>query len=696
MMMSERAQAAETVELTVRGMDCADCARQVERAIAGVPGVLSARVLLATERALVEYDPARADLDAIREAVRHSGYEVGGDVAGTSRSYTRSILALLGLVFGAVLLVVVLGEWLGLLEAVTEQVPWPLWLAAILAGGWPVFRNVARAALRRQIIAHTLMTVGLLAALAVGEWAAAAVIVFFMRIGDFVERFTAERARRAVGELARLAPQTARVERDGAETVVPAGEVRLGEVVVVRPGEAIPVDGEVIEGAATVDQSAVTGESMPVEVAPGSPVFAASLVRLGYLRVRATAVGPDSTFGRVIRLIEEAEAHRGPVQRAADRFSGYYLPVVIAVAALTLLLRRDPLATAAVLVVACSCSFALATPIAMLASIGSAARRGLLVKGGRYLETLARADVLLIDKTGTLTLGRPEVTGVVPLDGASADDVLALAASAERYSEHPLAEAIRRAAEARGLRIEVPTRFETLPGLGVRAQVDGHQVTVGRPSLIAADGLQAPASRLEAEGKTVIAVARDGQPLGLLAVADRPRAGLAESLAALRWLGVQRIELLTGDNERAAAALAGRLGIAWRANLLPEDKIAVVRRYQEQGHVVVMVGDGINDAPALAQADVGIAMGSVGTAVAIEAAHVVLLREDWALVPQLFRLARWGMRTVWLNLGFTVLYNLAGLSLAALGLLPPALAAAAQSLPDLFILGNSSRLLRRG
>ena len=225
-MMSERAQAAETVELTVRGMDCADCARQVERAIAGVPGVLSARVLLATERALVEYDPARADLDAIREAVRHSGYEVGGDVAGTSRSYTRSILALLGLIFGAVLLVVVLGEWLGLLEAVTEQIPWPLWLAAILAGGWPVFRNVARAALRRRIIAHTLMTVGLLAALAVGEWAAAAVIVFFMRIGDFVERFTAERARRAVGELARLAPQTARVERDGAETVVPAGEVR--------------------------------------------------------------------------------------------------------------------------------------------------------------------------------------------------------------------------------------------------------------------------------------------------------------------------------------------------------------------------------------------------------------------------------------------------------------------------------------
>ena len=694
--MSERTPAAETVELAVLGMDCADCARHVERAIAGVPGVLSARVLLAAERALVEYDPARADLDAIRDAVRRAGYDVaGGAETDTSRAYTRSVFRLLGLVFGAVLLVVVLGEWLGLLEAVTERIPWPLWLAAILAGGWPVFRNVLRAALRRQIIAHTLMTVGLLAAIAVGEWAAAAVVVFFMRIGDFVERATTERARRAVGELARLAPQTARVEREGAETVVPATAVQPGEVVVVRPGEAIPVDGEVIEGVATVDQSAVTGESMPVEVAPGSRVFAASLVSLGYLRVRATAVGPDSTFGRVIRLIEEAEAHRGPVQRAADRFSAYYLPVVVAVAALTLLLRRDPLATAAVLLVACSCSFALATPIAMLASIGSAARRGLLVKGGRYLETLARADVLLIDKTGTLTLGRPEVTGVVPLDGASADDVLALAASAERYSEHPLAQAIRSAAEARGLQVAVPERFEALPGLGVRAEVNGYQVTVGRPSLIAADGLEELASRLEAEGETVIVVARDGRPLGLLALADSPRDGLVEALAALRRLGVRRIELLTGDNERAAAALAGRLGIAWRANLLPEDKIAVVRSYQEQGHVVVMVGDGINDAPALAQADVGIAMGSVGTAVAIEAAHVVLLREDWTLVPQLFRLAQRGMRTVWLNLGFTAVYNVAGLTLAALGLLPPALAAAAQSIPDLFILGNSSRLLRR-
>ncbi len=694
--MSQLKQATETVELPVLGMDCAECALHVERAIASVPGVRSARVLLAAERALVEYDPARADLDAIREAVRRSGYDVAEDVAGTSRAYTRSILALLGFVFGAVLLVVVLGEWLGLLEAVTDRVPWPLWLAAILAGGWPVFRNVARAALRRRVVAHTLMTLGLVAAIAVGEWAAAAVIVFFMRIGDFVERFTTERARRAVGELARLAPQTARVEREGAETVVPATEVRSGEVVVVRPGEAVPVDGEVIEGAATVDQSAVTGESMPVEVGPGSRVFAASLVRLGYLRARATAVGPDSTFGRVIRLIEEAEAQRGPVQRAADRFSAYYLPVVVALAALTLLLRRDPLATAAVLVVACSCSFALATPIAMLASIGSAARRGLLVKGGRFLETLARADVLLIDKTGTLTLGRPEVTAVVPLDGASEGEVLALAASAERYSEHPLAEAIRRAAEARGLSVATPERFEALPGLGVRAQLNGHEVTVGRPALAASDGLQAHASRLEAEGKTVIAVSRDGRPVGLLAVADTPRTGLAESLEALRRLGVRQIELLTGDNEHAAAALADRLGISWRANLLPEDKIAVVRRYQEQGHVVVMVGDGINDAPALAQADVGIAMGAVGTAVAVEAAHVVLLREDWALVPQLFRLARRGMRTVWLNLGFTVAYNLAGLTLAALGLLPPALAAAAQSLPDLFILGNSSRLLRRG
>jgi len=369
--------------------------------------------------------------------------------------------------------------------------------------------------------------------------------------------------------------------------------------------------------------------------------------------------------------------------------------VVVAIAALTFLVSHNPLATAAGLVVACSCSFALATPVAMLASIGAAAKRGLLIKGGKYLETLARADVLLIDKTGTLTLGRPHITEVIRLNSMTEEEVLTLAASAERYSEHPLAEAVRRAAQERRLSLLEPQEFTALPGMGVRARVNGSAVTVGSQRMITEAASLSIADTLEAQGKTLLFVAKDGDLAGVLAAADTPRPEVPTALAAARKLGIRHIELLTGDNERTAAALADSLDVAYRANLLPEDKIAIVKDYQAKGHTVIMVGDGVNDAPALAQADVGIAMGAVGTDVAIEAAHVALMREDWMLMPEVLRIARRTMRVVKLNIGFTAVYNLAGLSLAALGFLPPFLAAALQSLPDLIILGNSSRLLRQ-
>jgi len=697
-----------TVEVPIRGMDCAECTRHVQRAIAALPGIESVDVFLSSEKAVVRLDPDQVDLLAIRKAVEGAGYSVPAS-ADTQPSpsalgdFTRRVLGLFGIVFGAVLLTVVVGEWLGLFEAVTRRVPWPLGLGVVLIGGYPVFRNVVHATLKGQVISHTLMTLGVVAALAVGEWATAAVVVFFMRVGEYAESFTTERARRAVKDLTAMAPQTARVERESMEHEVPVTEVQVGETVIVRPGESIPVDGEVIAGHATVDQATITGESMPVEVGPGAKVFATTpslrsgqaLTRLGSLRLRVTHVGPDTTFGRVVRMVEEAEAHRAEVQRIADRFSAYYLPVVAGIGALTLLIRRDPLATAAVLVVACSCSFALATPIAMLASVGAGARRGLLIKGGKYLESLARADVLLIDKTGTLTLGRPRITDLVSRNGISEDELLVLTASAERYSEHPLAEAVRAAAVGRGLSLDEPEQFEALPGLGVRARVGGSLITVGNRQMIREAASLPMIGELEAQGKTLLFVARDGEAVGVLAAADTLRPEVPTALAALRSLGVTRIELLTGDNERTAAALAKSVGVPYRANLLPEDKIAIVKQYQARGHTVVMVGDGVNDAPALAQAEVGIAMGVAGTDVAIEAAHVALMREDWTLVPEAFRIARRTMKVVKWNIAFTALYNLVGLSLAALGFLPPILAAAAQSLPDLGILTNSSRLLRQ-
>jgi Cd2+/Zn2+-exporting ATPase/Cu+-exporting ATPase len=587
---------------------------------------------------------------------------------------------------------------LGFLDRLAALLPWEIWLVVIATGGFPVFRSVARAALRGSITSHTLMTVGLVAAVLAGAWLAGVIIVFFMRLADYIEQFTVEHAHKAVRGLTALAPEMARVERDGVEREVPLRDVLLGETVIVRPGDKIPADGEVVGGEATINQAAITGESMPVEAGPGTHVFAASFAQLGHLRIRVTAVGSDSTFGRIIKMVEAADTHRAHVQRLADRFATWYLPFIAAVAAGTLLSSRNALAAAAVLMVACSCAFALATPVAMMASIGASASRGLLIKGGRYIEALARVDVVLLDKTGTLTLGRPQITDVLPLDdsGLQPDELLGLAASAERYSEHPLAEAVRSAAAQRKLRLSEPEDFVAVPGTGVRARINGNAIAVGSRRLLAESAVPTVAEPLEAAGRTLLFIARNGAFVGVLGATDILRAEVPAALSELRTMGVKLLELLTGDNKRTAAALAKPLGIDYRASLLPEDKIAIVKQYQSQGHVVAMIGDGVNDAPALAQADVGIAMATAGSSVAIEAASISLMRDDWRLVPEVFRIARHTMATVKLNIGFTAVYNLTGLTLAALGWLPPAIAAAAQAGPDFGILANSARLLRQG
>lgn len=689
----------QTLEVPISGMDCAECTRHVQTAISKLPGVESVDVFLSSEKAVIRLDPALVELPAIREAVKSAGYSVPDSAAPSPTpalgNFTRRIVTLLAILFGVILFVIVIGEWFGLFEQLTERVPFPIGVALVVISGWPIFRNVVRAALNRQVISHTLMTLGVLAALVVGQWATALVIVFFMRVGEYVEKFTAEGARRAVKDLTALTPQTARLERDGSEQEVPIAEVHSGDVVIVRPGEKIPVDGEVISGQATMDQSILTGESMPVEVAAASQVFAATIAQLGSLRIRTTRVGLDTTFGRVVKMVEEAEANRAEVQRFADKFSAYFLPIVAGIAALTFLFSRDPLATAAVLVVACSCSIALATPIAMLASIGGSAWRGLLIKGGKYLELLARADVVLLDKTGTLTLGKPQVTDVISLNGLEKSEILQLAASAERYSEHPLAEAIRASAREQNISMIEPQNFEAIPGKGIRAQVAGHQIVIGNRQMIPGAASLPISTELEQQGKTLLFLAQNEELTGVIATADTLRPEVPTALAKLRALGIRRIELLTGDNERTARALAERLRVDFRANLLPEDKISIVKAYQAQGHTVVMVGDGVNDAPALAQANVGIAMGAAGTDIAIEAAHIALMREDWALVPEVLQIARRTMGIVKMNLGFTAIYNVIGIALAALGFLPPIFAAAAQSLPDLGILANSARLLRQ-
>ncbi len=551
----------QRLEIPVSGMDCVDCTVHVRKAIAGLPGVYSVEVYLASEKAVVQMDPNLVEMGDIKRAVEKAGYSVPdkedeSQQMGDTRSFSRAIFILLAILFGVVLFTVIVGEWLGLFDVLMAYVPWPVWVAIIVIIGYPVFRSVLRATLQRQIIAHTLMTVGVLAALAAGEWATAIIVTFFMRIGDYVERFTTEKARQSVRGLVDMAPQMARVERGSEEFEIPVEHVEIGETVLLRPGEKIPVDGEVLSGYASIDQAAITGEAMPLDAGPGSQVYAASLVQSGSLKVRALQVGADTTFGHVVNLVEEAETQKAEVQRLADRFSGYFLPLVAVVAFLSYIIRRDPMATVAVLVVACSCAFALATPIAMLASIGAGARRGIMIKGGKFIELLDKVQVLLIDKTGTLTFGKPEIVDIELLDsgfGMGEDEgqvkleILRLAASAERFSEHPLAKALVSAASDKNLRLVEPQGFKSVTGFGVGANVDGYQVEVGRRRMFEIQN-KVPANleqqlSIEDSDRSLIYVAVDGQVVAVLAAADVMRGEIPAAMDDIYALGIEKVKV---------------------------------------------------------------------------------------------------------------------------------------------------------
>ncbi len=694
-----------TIDIPIVGMDCAECAQHVEGAICRLTGVRQAQVLLAAERATVTFDPDQVSLDEIKGAVRDAGYSVRETTDSASPAVAphaspfaaRSSALLLVVVFSVIALAVVI-ERLGWFDRLLDHLPWWAPALVVVAGGWPIFRNVFQGALRGQITNHSLMTVGVVAAALIGQWATAILLVFFMRFGDWVETVTTDRSRRALQDLMALQPQQARVMRDGAEVAMPVAQVRVGDVTLVRPGERIPVDGVVVDGEAPVDQSPITGESAPVDVAVGASVFAATIVQAGFLKVETTGVGRDTAFGRIVRLVEEAETHKAPVQRFADRFASLYLPLVVLIAVVTFLVTGQVTHAVAVLVVSCACAITLATPVVVLASVGAAARQGLLVKGGLALERLAHIDTVVMDKTGTLTWGAPRVTDVVPLNGIGPEALLSAVASAEARSEHPLARALVQAARPTDGALREPTTFASRPGRGVVATVDGQTWAVGNRRLLDEQGvaLDEAANRqaegLEKAGKTVFFAAQERRVVGLVALADTVRPEVRDALADLKALGVRRLVLLTGDNDRVAAAIAQELGLEYHAGLLPQDKIAIVKALQEQGARVLMVGDGVNDAPALAQADVGMAMGVRGTDVALEAADVALLRDDWRVVPQAIRLGRRARGTIRQNLLFTAVYNTLGIGLAALGILPPVLAAAAQSVPDVAIMLNSARL----
>jgi len=694
--------------LRIEGMDCAACAAKIEQHVARLPGVSSATIYFGAGKAAVSHDPSQCSTDAILRAIKELGYRPSlAEATGGTRWQTTRIGDLIRFAFVAVVALLAMAELvlerLGLFHMAMPRLPEPaafVALAAVLVGGYPIFRRALLGLRARQINSDLLMSVAIGAALAISQFMAAAMVVFFMLIAHALEQFTVRRSRRAIESVVALAPSTARVVRGEGEVEVPIEELRPGDTVIVRPGERIPVDGEVVSGRSVVNQAPITGESLPVEKLPGESVFAGSMNQLGALQLRATKVGPDSTLGRIIALVEQAEAAKAPVQRFADRYSTYFLPIVLAASALTYLITGQPIPSIAVLIVACPCAVAVATPLAVVAGVGNAAGRGLMIKGGLHLETLARVDTLVMDKTGTITFGRPKVVRLAALDGRE-DALLGLAASLERLSEHPVADAIVAEARARGLSLREAENFEALPGRGLSGKIDGKAVLVGNARAVSDRGLaiaqQLSLAGNEAEraGETAFYVADDSSVVGLIGVADTLRDEVPRSFEELRALGINRLILLTGDNARVASALASRLGIEeWHADMLPEDKIEQIRRLQMAGRKIAMVGDGINDAPALAQADVGIAMGAAGSEAALEAADIALMRDDWLQVPQVIRLARRSFRTIKQNLAFGVLFNIFGVGLASVGILTPVLAAAAQSLPDVLVFFNSSRLLR--
>ena len=560
-------------------------------------------------------------------------------------------------------------------------------------GGWPIFKEAIENVVERRMTMELSMTIAIVAAAAIGELFTALVITLFVLVAEVLEGMTVGRGREAIRDLLEFLPREVTVRRGGAIRSIPAQELTVGEAVLVAPGGRIPVDGTVLSGHSFVDESRITGESMPVEKTAGAHVFAGSINQSGALEINAERIGRDTSFGKIIEAVEQAERSRAPIQRLADRMAGYLVYFALGAATLTFLITRDMRSTISVIIVAGACGIAAGTPLAILGAIGRAARLGAIVKGGAHLETLGRVDTVVLDKTGTLTIGKPDVQRIVPAVGVAAETVLAAAGAAELLSEHPLGKAIVAYARKSGCNVAEPVAFTYTPGRGITANLDRHVIVVGSQVWMADNGITAPATcGQEAEAGAEVFVARDGILLGSIIVADTIRPEAQRAIEALHGMGLKTV-LLSGDTHRVATAVGAKLGIQEiEAELLPEEKLSRIRELLARKRVVAMVGDGVNDAPALAEASVGIAMGS-GTDVAQESADVVLLGNDLARLVETLAVAKRTRRIIWQNFSGTLIVDTIGVGLAAVGVLGPLLAAFIHVSSELVFILNSARLL---
>ena len=723
----------------VTGMSCAACSARVEKAAAGVDGIGSASVNLATGKLTV--DLGTATEDALFSAVRKAGYGIRLlDQEAKPEKDTLKLRLILSSIFAIPLFYLAMGPMIGLwvpgvLSPDGNPVAYALAQLCLtlpcMIIGFPFYRKGIPALFRGHPDMNSLVALGTLAGFFASLWSlfrmfqgdlhavhglyfeSVGVILTLVTLGKTMEARSKKKTFAAIRALTALAPQTAFVEQDGEIVEIPIEDLHAGQIAVVRPGGRIPADGTVISGSAAVDESMLTGESVPAEKNPGDPVWAATVNTNGELRLTVTKTGGETVLSGVIRMVEDAQGNKAPVARLADQISGIFVPVVLGIALLSALVwslaGKDPAFVlnifVSVLVIACPCALGLATPTAILVGTGKGASNGILIKGGDVLEKTHAVDTVVFDKTGTLTEGRPHVTDLFVVEGQKEEDLLYFAGSAEQSSEHPLAQGIVRAAEERAIPLKSPDSFESLSGFGVASVVDGITVRIGNAKLMGeflsiSPNVLSVAEGFGAEGKTPVFVAKDSELLGIIALADRERPESSEAVSLLKKEGL-KVVMLTGDRRSTALAVASRLGIdEVEAEVLPQEKHAVIRKLKEAGRTVAMVGDGINDAPALAEADIGIAIGS-GTDIAIDSADLVLMKNDPRGVVSAIKLSRATMRNIKQNLFWAFAYNTAGIPAAA-GLLTlfggpllnPMIGAAAMSLSSVCVVGNALRLNR--
>ncbi len=690
----------------IAGMDCGDCAAKLEKRIAAIPGVTAATVNFATAKMIVEHSVDKA---IIERTVKQSGYSAETDQTLSRQKTTKTMWwknarTMATIASGALLTCALVSSWLALSEGVETL----LYALAAATGAFHAARSGLYSLRTLSLDMNFLMTAAIIGAAVLGEWSEGATVAFLFSFGNTLQTYTMEKTRRSIQSLMELAPPEALVVKGGQEKRLPVEDIEVGDIIIVKPGERIAMDGTVIHGASAVNQATITGESIPVEKNTGDPVYAGTMNEQGALEIQVTQIAANSTLAKIFHLVEEAQGQKAPSQQFVDIFAKYYTPLVLVAAAgvmtLPWLLFQQPFAPwfyngLVLLVISCPCALVISTPVSIVSAIGNASRRGVLIKGGAHLEEMSAIKAIAFDKTGTLTQGRPVVTDIVAVDGSTETDILTIAASIENRSEHPLARAI--AERAKGLELKPALQFKALVGKGAQAKVDGRLVSIGNHRLFEELGhdvsqYEQKLAGLEQQGKTVLFLGSQEKIMALIAVADTLRQNSQETVKSLHQAGLKHIAMLTGDNKRVAGAIAATLDLdAFYSDLLPEDKVASVKKMQLEYGKVAMVGDGVNDAPALASATVGIAMGVAGSDTALETADIALMTDDLGKLTYIMQLSRKTVAIIKQNISFSILIKLIFILFLFFDMATLWLAVFADMGASLLVTLNGMRLMRR-